>query len=230
MFKVSLTTLAVFAFAAVSQAASFRDDFCGNAEIWFGGIYGRVQCNHKDHASAHFKFVGGEQHIWAYTNDLPHDQDANGRNPRTEVTLKNRHAYTKNDKAEFAGEVFVPSGTYAPFSFFQIKHDGTQGNTATSAMLNHQDGALRWYTGGQIFDGNMKGNWVPFRVSHNGPTGTIYVYINGVHVKSDQADMTVNNFYFKYGVYGKQPQNSVKEKFEARFRNIVVKINGVQAI
>jgi len=230
MFKVSLTTVAVLAFATISQAQTFRDDKCGDAEIWFGGIYGRVQCNYNDRASAHFKFSGGEQHLWAFTNDLPHSKSANGPNPRTEVTLKNRHAYTKNDRAEFVGEVFVPTTTKAPFSFFQIKHEGTQGNTATSAMLNHQNGALRWYTGGQTFDSNMRGKWIRFRVAHNGPTGAIQIYIGGNLVKSDTADRTVTTYYFKYGVYGKQERNNVKEKFEARFRNVGVKINGVQAI
>ncbi len=125
MFKVSLTTAAVFAFAALSQAQTFRDDKCGDAEVWFGGIYGRVQCDYNDRASAHFKFNGGEQWLWAYTNDAPHSPNANGKNPRTEVTLSNKHMYTKNDKAEFSGEVFIPTSTKAPFSFFQIKHEGT---------------------------------------------------------------------------------------------------------
>ncbi len=95
-------------------------------------------------------------------------------------------------------------------------------------MLNHQSGALRWYTGGQVFDSNMKGKWIRFRVTHNGPTKAIQVYINGNLVKSDTADGTVSQFYFKYGPYGKQDRNSVKEKFQANFRNIAIKINGKQ--
>jgi hypothetical protein len=46
-------------------------------------------------------------------------------------------------------------------------------------MLNFQDGALRYYTGGNVFVGSMKGKWIPFKVVHNGPKKDILVYING---------------------------------------------------
>ena len=136
MFKVSCAIIAVVSFVGLAKA-TFRDDACGKAEVWFSGLYGRVQCDYTDRASQHYREENGVQYLWAYTNDQPHSANANGRNPRTEITLSDRHAYTKSDTAEFSGKVFVPTSTNAPFSFFQVKHDGTQGTRATSAMLNH---------------------------------------------------------------------------------------------
>ncbi len=135
MIKVSIASLAVFACIGLSQAG-LQDGLCGDAIVTWGGYTGVVQCNHDHIASQHYMFQGGVHKLWAYTNDLPHSTTANGKNPRTEINLRQHYSYGPNDYAVFYGEVKVTADTYAPFSFFQIKHEGTQGSTATSAMLN----------------------------------------------------------------------------------------------
>ena len=229
MIKVSLAVISAVSFIGLTEAFRFRDDKCGDAEVWFDGYYGRVQCDYNDYASGHYRYEDGHHAIWAFTDDEPHMNGAKGKNPRTEITLRDKHSYSNRDVAEFSGQVYIPPTTNIPFSFFQIKHDGEQGSTATSAMLNHQDGALRYYTGGHVFVGSMKGRWINFKVVHNGPQKDIHIYINGQHFK-DNADGSVNSFHFKFGVYGKQDQNNQHEKFEARFKDISVKINGNQAM
>ena len=121
----------------------------------------------------------------------------------------------------------MPSDTKAPFSFFQIKHDGDEGNSATSAMLNHQDGNLNWYTGGFTFIHNMKNQWIPIRVIHNGPSKDIHIYVGeGYKIyKKYQADSTVKHFHFKFGPYLKQLRNNKHEKFETRYKDISMSIN-----
>ena len=141
------------------------------------------------------------------------------------MTLKDKHAYYSTDFAEFSAEVYVPSDTKAPFSFFQIKHDDSdKSKPTTSAMLNHQGGALRWYTGGHTFMGSMKGKWIPFTVTHNGPTKDITVNVDG-QKKGFKARSSTKKFHFKFGPYAKQERNNKHEKFEAKYRNIKVKIN-----
>ena len=70
----------------------------------------------------------------------------------------------------------------------------------------------------------MKNKWIPFTVTHNGPTKDITVKVNG-KTQTYKADGTVNKFHFKFGPYGKQKRNNTKEKFEAHYRNVSVKIN-----
>jgi hypothetical protein len=90
-------------------------------------------------------------------------------------------------------------------------------------MLNHQAGALRWYTGGHAFLDSMNGRWIPFKVVHNGPTRDIEVCVED-KCRRYKADETVKDFHFKFGVYGKQVRNEKPEKFEASFKDIKVTI------
>jgi hypothetical protein len=119
-----LTALAVVSFVGLTEAFKFRDDKCGDAEVWFDGYYGRVQCNYKDYASGHYRYEDGHHAIWAFTDDLPHMIGAGGEHSRTEITLRDMHSYTNKDVAEFSAQVYVPPTTNVPFSFFQIKHEG----------------------------------------------------------------------------------------------------------
>ena len=102
MIKVTIAVLSVLTFVGQSEAR-FRDDKCGKAEIWFDRYYGRIQCDYTDRASEHYKFENGVHYTWAYTNDERHSVGAKGVNPRTEITLGDKHAYTRRDVAEFSG-------------------------------------------------------------------------------------------------------------------------------
>ena len=103
MMKISLAVLAAVSFIGMTEAYKFRNDKCGDAEVWFDGYYGRVQCNYKHQASEHYKYSNGVHTTWAYTNDLAHSEKANGKNPRTEITLSDKHSYSNKDTAEFSG-------------------------------------------------------------------------------------------------------------------------------
>jgi len=153
MYKLSFSAVAVFAFVALTNAFTFHDNQCGKALVQKGGIIGLVECNYQDKAASHIKVLGDELQVWAFTNDFPVTKIDTRAFPRTEIALTN--IYKRNDKAEFSGEVFIPSTTEFPFSFFQIKNDGAQRKTDNSAMLNFQNGAIRWNAGGQILENHV---------------------------------------------------------------------------
>jgi hypothetical protein len=229
MFK-SFAFLAVA--ATVQTAFVFTDGDCGSAVAKFGTLQGRVQCNYKHQASKHYSLSAAGVHtMTAFENDWPHSADANGKNPRTEITLRDDFSYTKKDRAEFSGSAWITTDSTTPFSFFQIKHDGTQGTSATSAMLNHKNGDLWYYDNGFKIKDNVKGRWIPFRVLHDGPSRKMTIWVDGVQVKEDRsgrflADSTVNDFHFKFGPYGKQVRDPNSSKaFTAKFKDIKVTIN-----
>ena len=176
MLRLSFA-MAVLALAGLAEAR-FRDDKCGKAEVWFGNIHGRIQCNYKDRASKHFKESNGVLTTWAYKNDLPHNPRAGGRHPRTEVTLENG-GYSSNDLAQFSAKIYIPESTKAPFCFFQIKNAGDQGSRSTTAMLHHYNGSLKFYSG-DTFARNVRGKWVSLNVVHNGPSRDIKITVDGV--------------------------------------------------
>ena len=227
MIKVSIAALAALA-SVGTVSADFRDASCGSATVTFNGYQGRIQCDYTDRASEHYMLSAGVHNIWAYTDDGPHSPNAHGRNPRTEVTMEGRTPYTNRDIAEFSGSVFIPETTRAPFCLFQIKNAADQGSRATTAMLHHYDGAIKWYAG-DTFARNVKGRWVSFKVVHDGPKGDIHMTVDGQY-KKYAAEKTVRNFGFKFGVYGINKQNKVHEKFQANFKDIQIKVNGKIAV
>jgi hypothetical protein len=95
-------------------------------------------------------------------------------------------------------------------------------------MLHHYDGNIKWYAG-DTFARNVKGKWVSFKVVHDGPNRDIHVYFDGVH-KKYEAEASVTDFVFKFGVYGINKKNNVHEKFEANFKDINIKVNGKRAV
>jgi hypothetical protein len=110
-------TLALAALCVVASA-TFTNGPCGSATIDVGKIEGRVQCNYKHQASQHFSLAGGVQKLIVYSDDFPHsEKTVNGKDPRTEVTLKAR-PHGNNDVAEFEGEFMVTGDTSLPFALF----------------------------------------------------------------------------------------------------------------
>ncbi len=91
-------------------------------------------------------------------------------------------------------------------------------------MLHHYNGALKWYSG-DTFAKNVRGKWVSLNVVHNGPSRDIKITIDGV-TKSYQAESSVSNFGFKFGVYGIDKRSDSKEKFEASFKDVKINISG----
>ena len=219
--------MAVLALAGLAEGR-FRDDKCGKAEVWSGNIHGRIQCNYRDQASQHFKELNGVLTTWAYKNDLPHNARANGRHPRTEVTLENG-GYTSRDVGQFSAQVFIPETTKAPFCLFQIKNAANQGTySTTTAMIHHYNGSLKWY-GRDTFARNVRGRWVSLNVVHDGPSRNIKITIDG-ETRTYQAESSVTNFGFKFGVYGIDDWTNSKEKFEASFKDVKINISGASLV
>ena len=93
MMRISIASLAVISSVGFTSAFLY-DNKCGKAAFEFDGIFGRVQCNYNEMASKRYSYSYGVHKLWAYTDDLPHSKNAGGKNPRTEITLKDKHSYT----------------------------------------------------------------------------------------------------------------------------------------
>jgi|LauGreDrversion4_2_1035121.scaffolds.fasta_scaffold1270776_2 hypothetical protein len=118
MLNIGVKALTMVGMLFTVVNSQFTDAICGKAIIQANGVTGRVQCNYKLQASKRFTFDGTVQKLTAFTDDEPHSTTANGKDPRTEVTLSDHYSYGSGDVATFEGQFKVSADVTEPFALF----------------------------------------------------------------------------------------------------------------